>query len=184
VDSLQGGVRAQGPTVRGNVACPLAVSDASPPTFTIPFGHIAEGNSRSVPMSKTKVPGWIYGLLLILAIVVLWRIVGPRNAVAAHPEPRAGITADKLVSAQRYASDQRIARVYAMAARIPNVLDGLYCHCECSKHAGHRSLLTCFESDHGAMCDVCLGEAEIAFRMSQEGKSLDEIRSAIDARFS
>ena len=134
-------------------------------------------------MSKTKVPAWIYGLLLILAVVVLWRIVGPRNAIAAHPQPRPGVTAAAVIPAQRYNSDQRIARVYAMAARVPNVLDGLYCHCECSKHANHRSLLTCFESDHGAMCDICLGEAEMAFKMTQDGKSLEEIRSAIDARF-
>jgi hypothetical protein len=134
-------------------------------------------------MSKTKVPIWIYGLLLMLAVVAVWRFAGPRSAMAAHPPPRDGITAAQVVPAQRYSSDPRIARVYAMAARIPNVLDGLYCHCECSKHAGHRSLLTCFESDHGAMCDVCLGEAEIAFRMSQDGKSLEEIRSAVDGRF-
>lgn len=134
-------------------------------------------------MSKTKVPVWIYGLLLILAIVAVWRFAGPRTAMAAHPQPRAGITAEQVVPPQRYSSDQRIARVYAMAARIPNVLDGLYCHCECSKHSDHRSLLTCFESDHGAMCDVCLGEAEIAFKMSQDGKTLEEIRTAIDARF-
>jgi len=63
------------------------------------------------------------------------------------------------------------------------VLDGLYCHCECSKHSDHRSLLSCFESDHGAMCDICLGEAAMAFKMTQEGKNLSEIRSAIDARF-
>jgi hypothetical protein len=135
-------------------------------------------------MSKIKVPAWIYGLLLILAIVALWRIIGPRTAVAAHPQPRAGITAEQVVAPQRYSSDQRVARVYAMAARIPSVLDGLYCHCECSKHSHHRSLLTCFESDHGAMCDVCLGEAEMAFTMSQDGRSLEEIRTAIDARFS
>jgi hypothetical protein len=134
-------------------------------------------------MSRTKVPVWIYGLLLILAVVAVWRFTGPRTAEAAHPQPREGITAQQVVPAQRYSSDPRIARVYAMAARIPNVLDGLYCHCECSKHSDHRSLLTCFESDHGAMCDVCLGEAEIAFKMTQDGKTLEEIRTAIDARF-
>jgi hypothetical protein len=134
-------------------------------------------------MSRTKVPVWIYGLLLILAVVAVWRFTGPSTAEASHPQPREGITGQQVVPAQRYSSDPRIARVYAMAARIPNVLDGLYCHCECSKHSDHRSLLTCFESDHGAMCDVCLGEAEIAFKMSQDGKTLEEIRTAIDGRF-
>ena len=135
-------------------------------------------------MNKSKVPVWIWGLLLILVLVVVWRVAGPRDAHASHPQPREGITAEKVVAASRYASDPKIARIYEMAAQAPQVLDGLYCHCECSKHADHRSLLTCFESDHGAMCDICLGEAEMAYKMSQEGKSLEEIRAAIDARFS
>ena len=134
-------------------------------------------------MSKSKVPSWFYGMLLILVAVVVWRVATPSSAEASHPEPRANVTASNVVGAARYASDPEIARVYGMAARIPDVLDGLYCHCECSKHSDHRSLLTCFESDHGAMCDICLGEAELAFRMSQEGRSLAEIRAAIDARF-
>lgn len=134
-------------------------------------------------MKNSKVPVWIYGLVVILAGVVVWRVLGPAEAHAAHPAPRPGITAEKVVPPGRYAAEPDVARVYSMAARIPNVLDGIYCHCDCSKHAGHRSLLTCFESDHGSMCDICMGEAELAFRMAQQGKSLDQIRAAIDARF-
>lgn len=134
-------------------------------------------------MSKSKVPVWIYGLLLILVLVVLWRVVGPREAHASHPQPRAGVTAEKIVAPGRYAADPKIARVYAMAARVPGVLDGLYCHCECSKHSDHRSLLTCFESDHGSMCDICMGEAEMAYKMTMQGKTLQEIRTAVDARY-
>ncbi len=135
-------------------------------------------------MKNSKIPAWIYGLLLILAVVALWRVVGPSTAQAAdHPAPRADVSAAGVVAPDRYARDPDIARVYAMAARIPNVLDGLYCHCDCSKHSDHRSLLTCFESDHGSMCDICMGEAELAFNMTQNGKSLEEIRTAIDARY-
>jgi hypothetical protein len=134
-------------------------------------------------MNKPKLPGWILGMILLLAGVVLWRAFAPTDAHASHPEPRARITAELVVPSSRYSSEPEIARVYGMAARIPNVLDGLYCHCDCSKHADHRSLLTCFESDHGSMCDICLGEAELAYNMTQQGKSLEDIRTAIDARF-
>ena len=41
----------------------------------------------------------------------------------------------------------------------------------------------CFESEHGASCDVCLGEAKLAAEMPANGASLDAIRAAIDARF-
>jgi hypothetical protein len=85
-----------------------------------------------------------------------------------------------VAPAARYAAYPRIAEVYAMAAQIPHVLDGIYCYCDCSKHSDHRSLLTCFQDDHGAACDVCLTEAALAFRMVGEGRSLKEIRKAVD----
>jgi hypothetical protein len=75
------------------------------------------------------------------------------------------------------------AEAYAAARSAPGVLDGLYCHCHCRENAGHRSLLTCFESDHGAYCDVCMGEAMLAVQMAGQGSSLDQIRRAIDAQF-
>jgi hypothetical protein len=134
-------------------------------------------------MKNSRVPGWFYALLLMLAGVVVWRVLAPGAAPAAHPDPRASVTAVDVVAPARFAADPQIARVYAMAARVPNVLDGLYCYCECARHSDHRSLLTCFESDHGSMCDICLGEAALAFRMAQEGASLEQIRAAIDARF-
>jgi hypothetical protein len=97
-----------------------------------------------------------------------------------HPEPRSGITGETVLPASRYAEYARVSAVYAQAAEVAPVLDGIYCYCDCSRHSGHRSLLTCFESDHAAACDVCLSEAAIAYRMSQDGRSLDEIRAAID----
>ena len=32
-------------------------------------------------------------------------------------------------------------------------------------------------------CVICQGEARLAFRMHEQGKSLDEIRAAIDEKF-
>jgi hypothetical protein len=72
---------------------------------------------------------------------------------------------------------------YAAARAAPATLDGVYCHCDCSKHSGHRSLLTCFESEHGGFCDICMGEAVLAAQLAARGTSLQGIRTAIDARF-
>jgi hypothetical protein len=74
----------------------------------------------------------------------------------------------------------RVSAVYAQAKEVAATLDGIYCHCDCSQHAGHRSLLSCFESDHAAACDICMTEASIAYRMTKDGKSLDDIRQAVD----
>jgi succinate dehydrogenase/fumarate reductase flavoprotein subunit len=42
------------------------------------------------------------------------------------------------------------AHAHEVAARIPDVLDHLYCYCECDKHVGHKSLLSCFTDGHAA----------------------------------
>ena len=39
---------------------------------------------------------------------------------------------------------------HQVAREIPDVLDRLYCYCECDKHAGHKSLLSCFTDGHAA----------------------------------
>ena len=47
-----------------------------------------------------------------------------------------------------------------------------------------RSLLSCFEG-HGMAthCVICQGQAEAAYRHFKRGRSLAEIRSALDADF-
>lgn len=76
------------------------------------------------------------------------------------------------------------ARAYQIAKEIPEVLDSLYCYCECEKHFGHKSLLTCYVDDHAAHCDICMNEAFMAYELHRQGKDIKSIRSAVDARFS
>lgn len=101
-----------------------------------------------------------------------------------HPTPRPGITASRILPAVRYASVPRIEKVYGEAAVVPAELDGIYCYCRCIENMGHRSLLSCFESDHAAGCDVCLSEGDMVYRMTKQGRSLDQIRQAIDQTYS
>ena len=42
------------------------------------------------------------------------------------------------------------ARAYQIANEIPDILDQLYCYCQCDRSLGHKSLLSCFTDDHGA----------------------------------
>lgn len=119
------------------------------------------------------------GALLILVAAMLLT----QTAAAAHPDPRAGITAERVMPDAAVPRMPGALEAYAAARAVPATLDGLYCHCDCSKHAGHRSLLTCFESEHGAYCDICMGEAVLAAQLVARGTSLQEIRAAIDARF-
>lgn len=123
----------------------------------------------------------LWGAGIGLAIVAAF--LAAQDAGATHPEPRANAQAHHVVPQERYTDYPRIAQVYAQAAEIKEVLDGIYCYCECSKHSGHYSLLECFETDHGAACDVCLSEAALAYRMHQDGKTLDQIRDAVDGLY-
>lgn len=138
-----------------------------------------EGRPKGLYTFRSRAGGrWAAAGLFALAAGGLWLALG--TSAPRHPEPRPGITGAKVVPAARYLGYERVAAVYAQAAEIPAILDGLHCYCDCSRHSGHRSLLTCFESDHGAACDICLTETAIAYRMTKDDRSLQETRDAID----
>jgi hypothetical protein len=139
-------------------------------------------NTQSSNSKKSGIPLPIVLLLAAVAAALVWTLLKPATASAQHPTPRPGITAVSVMDATRFAQPQ-VAAVYAEAKEIPDVLDGIYCHCDCHIHAGHRSLLSCFESAHGSSCDICMGEAHLAYQMHKQGKSLQEIRAAVDAQF-
>ena len=139
----------------------------------------------------TRTPWLIAGAAAaaLVVVVVLQRGSGaptPRATVGEvthHPAPRPGITAEKVMPASFVPRTPGSSDAYAAARTHAATLDGVYCHCDCSKHSGHRSLLTCFEGDHGAYCDICMGEAMVASGMADQGRSLEEIRTAIDRQF-
>jgi hypothetical protein len=74
------------------------------------------------------------------------------------------------------------AKVYQLAAKDPNVLYQLPCNCRCDKALGHTSLRSCFADTHGAVCSTCAREGVYAYRMTQQGKSVQEIRAGIAHR--
>lgn len=132
-------------------------------------------------MNLAKLPWIVAGLGAVVLGAVL---IVPRAVHATvHPDPRPGITAERVLQAGMVPIGPGTLEAYEAARRVPQVLDGLFCHCNCAKFYGHRSLLTCFESEHGARCDICMQEAMMAEEMTGSGKSLAQIRKAIDARF-
>jgi hypothetical protein len=133
---------------------------------------------------KLPVPWPILALLLLVLLSAGYSVFSARSAGATeHPTPRADVTGDRVLPPEQFRDDPRVAEVYAEAAKIAPVLDSIYCHCDCHRHAGHRSLLTCFESEHGSQCATCMGEAHLAYQMARSGASLDQIRAAVDKQF-
>ena len=135
----------------------------------------------------TRAPWLIAGAaaVALVAVVVLQRPpqTGKAEAAGHHPTPRPGITAENVMPASFVPRTPGSNEAYAAARTHAATLDGVYCHCDCSKHSGHRSLLTCFEGEHGAYCDICMGEAMVASGMADQGRPLEEIRTAIDRQF-
>ena len=111
-------------------------------------------------------------------------------AVAQSPAPApspAPVTADAsrpnaVLNPDQW-TDPQVRAAYAAAKKYAAVLEQLYCYCHCKENMGHRALVQCFESDHASQCDICMTEAMIAKKMTEEGRSPKEIQKAIDTYY-
>ena len=104
-----------------------------------------------------------------------------------HPDPRAGVTAEKVLSVSDLGEKARksILEAYSAAREYPLIFDGLACACGCHGDASyqHRSLLVCYETRQPTGCQACQMEAAFVGRMAKDGKTLAEIRLAVDKKF-
>jgi hypothetical protein len=74
---------------------------------------------------------------------------------------------------------------YQVAKEIPETLAMLPCYCYCDETAGHKSLHSCYESEHSSHCSTCVNEALMAYRLQKkEGLSPEQIRDRIIAEYS
>ena len=109
---------------------------------------------------------------------------GARAASAGpHPTPRPGIDASRLPPPEALddAPDARTA--FDQVRQIPEIVDGIRCQCGCGDRL--YSLLSCYEGAEAMAlhCAVCQGQGRLAYRLHRAGKTLDEIRAAIDDRY-
>lgn len=129
------------------------------------------------------------GFLALLPCVLLavsarrgWASAAGAGAQSKHPTPRRGIDASRVTAAKDVHGGAEVREAFELVRQIPQVVDGIRCHCGCAEMEGVYSLLSCFENDGMAQhCDVCQSLARLAHRMHRDGKSLDQIRRAVDA---
>jgi hypothetical protein len=101
-----------------------------------------------------------------------------------HPTPRPGVDASKVLTAAQLEAHKDAIPAFDRARNIPQTLDGIRCQCGCSDLPGKYSLLSCFEDDGmAAECDVCQGQVRLAHRLHRAGRTLDEIRAAIEEKY-
>src|SRR5450432_2041418 len=102
-----------------------------------------------------------------------------RHAPGPHPDPRPGITGAKVATKEQLKDVPALIPLFDSVREMPEIADGIRCHCGCADTPGFRSLLSCYEGDAMAKeCHTCQGQARLAARLKQSGKSLDEIRAA------
>lgn len=112
---------------------------------------------------------------VILGLMVLVGLIGWQLRAGAAPAD--GLTLDP----NRFQGDTRLA--YEAARNHPELLTQLHCYCGCQEHEGHKSLLDCFRTDHGAECATCMGEAITAARMYEGGSPVEQIADALRQQY-
>jgi len=119
--------------------------------------------------------------ILVFGSARLPLVVRPRSRRVEHPDPRPGIDAREVLTAEQLAgAKDDVIAVFDMVREIPQIADGIHCYCGCDL----RSLLVCYTGDAMARgCHICQGEGRLAYNRWKEGQSLNQIRRAIDARF-
>jgi len=124
--------------------------------------------------------------VLIASFPFAGRLVASRRGWKRfdHPTPRPGVTAAKVLTAEQLSDTPQVIPVFDSVRAIPEIVDGIRCKCGCADVEGFYSLLSCYEGDGMARhCPICQGEARMVARLHKDGKSLDEIREAVDARW-
>jgi hypothetical protein len=102
-------------------------------------------------------------------------------AFNSGPPPKGAKLPALLTKADLWGTDAENpyqTHAYELAAKIPNVLHQQPCYCYCDR-MGHNSLHSCFESTHGARCEICLKELYYSYAEYKKGKTAAQIRKGI-----
>lgn len=134
----------------------------------------------SVPVTRRS---WLHSAVVAVALLFpsrAWALGEP-----THPVPRKGITGKDVATPAMLTSVAYLTDLFNEVRDIPHIVDGIRCHCGCADMDGHYSLLTCYEGPQAMamVCPICQGEGRVAVRMAKAGRSLADIRIAIDAQF-
>jgi hypothetical protein len=87
-----------------------------------------------------------------------------------------------------------VQQAYQFAAANPDVMQNIPCYCGCG-NIGHTSNYDCYVAgvdekavitfdSHALGCSICVDITQDTMRLLREGKSVPEIRAAIDATYS
>src|SRR5260370_2476537 len=133
---------------------------------------------------------WVMGSVLFAAALLLVLLpsgarLNAQQAAAQSEEPVPAYHAQPPAEALPQTMDPTqfdnpvVKNAYALAAKVRRVLYQQPCYCHCDRAHGHTSLLNCFTTTHGSMCNVCMGEALYSYEETRRGKTPTQIRADI-----
>ncbi len=93
---------------------------------------------------------------------------------------RGGETGPTL-SPARYVG--KTAAAYKIAKDNRELIDSMFCYCNCKKNIGHQSLLSCYVDTHAVNCSICQDQAFYASSRYKKGDDITRVRAAVDKRF-
>ena len=128
----------------------------------------------------------VCGLGFLTTAQRMWAAISHTRVLlrTPHPKPRPGITGAKVLTAAQLNDHPNLVPLFDSVRKIPQIIDGIRCNCGCGHPPEMYSLLSCYEGEAMAReCAVCQGQGRLAARLHTEGKTLAEIRVALDAKF-
>ncbi len=136
-------------------------------------------------------------LLVVLLLVTSGVLTGCAATPAAATQsggtgaPAAGM-GDMPAAVQ--SAPVTVQQAYRFAVANPTLLQQVPCYCGCGA-MGHTSNYSCYISgqdasgkltfdDHALGCSICVDITQDVMRLSKQGKSVADIRTAVDAKYS
>lgn len=127
-------------------------------------------------------------LVLLMVLLVLPACSATGQSAQLHMMPM-----DQM-PAEVQSAPVTVQQAYQFAAANPDVLQNIPCYCGCG-NIGHTSNYSCYVSSvdengtvtfdsHALGCSICVDITQDTMRLLSAGKSVPEIRAAIDSTYS
>lgn len=139
------------------------------------------------------------GRILLLVLVLSSIAVGyGAQLLFAYRVVQSNLISDEFNHLPHYVQNAapEVQVAYQFAIDHPETLKQIPCYCGCEKTLGHKHNLDCYISgfnpdgsvadyrDHAVYCAVCVDTTQMVIKMTGEGKSIQEIHDAVDAKYS
>ncbi len=122
--------------------------------------------------------GMIVGVLIVAMVILISAAVYRVGAANLASPP-----ASESLTLNPYQFQGETRTAYEVAQKHPELLAQLDCYCGCEQHEGHKNLLDCFRTNHGAGCNTCTGEAVTAGKLADGGMPVEQIREALRTQY-